>query len=238
MNHWRQHKAIIITIIGAVFIILVLWWIRKIVNKNQGLVMAIVTTVLVVTTIYYSWLNKRLLEITDLPKIILDIRPWRRYEQQHMFVIENIGTGIAFDIQLKVLGNQPFMLNPNLSLMDTPCAKISSMPPKQDYKTLIESEEWGPEKRKTLYKIEVSYTNSQGKKFSDEFNLSIDASRYHLQDDLVAEFLREIAIHTKEIANQSPDTQTTDGSTPSVQDQIEKQRREKEKIKSSSSPST
>ncbi len=68
-----------------------------------------------------------------------------------------------------------------------------------------------------------SYKNSRDKKCSKEFSLSIDAIHYYLQGDLVAERLREIAVHAKEIANQSSSTNTTD-SFPTFDDQIKQER--------------
>ena len=212
-----------------VVVILVFYWQRDFVNKNEGLVMASVTTILVGTTIYYSLLNKRLLDATDLPKIILDIRPWNTKKQQYVFVIENVGTGIASDIKLEMLSNQPLMLNSELDLI-VACAEIKPIPPKQDYKLLIETEEWEPKERKASFDIEVSYTNSQRTKLPPEkFSLSIEASHHYLQGDLVAEHLGEIADHIKEIAdpsserkeiaNQSPDPENKGGSAPTPEDQ-------------------
>ena len=212
-----------------VVVILVFYWQRDFVNKNEGLVMASVTTILVGTTIYYSLLNKRLLDATDLPKIILDIRPWNTKKQQYVFVIENVGTGIASDIKLEMLSNQPLMLNSELDLI-VACAEIKPIPPKQDYKLLIETEEWEPKERKASFDIEVSYTNSQRTKLPPEkFSLSIEASHHYLQGDLVAERLGEIADHIKEIAdpsserkeiaNQSPDPENKGGSAPTPEDQ-------------------
>ena len=113
-------------------------------------------TALVLTTMYYSLLNKRLyllnerlLAATDLPKVILDIRPWNTGKKQYVFVIENVGTGIALDIEIKMLSDTPLMLNSKLSLEDA-CAKINLMPPKQNYKLLIEAEDWDDEKNKRL----------------------------------------------------------------------------------------
>ncbi len=201
-----------------VVVILVFYWQRDFVNKNEGLVMASVTTILVGTTIYYSLLNKRLLDATDSPKIILDIRPWNTKKQQYVFVIANVGTGIAFDIKLEMLSNQPLMLNPDLSLGEV-CAEIKPIPPKQDYKILIEAEKWESEKRKTSFDIGVSYTNSQRTKLPPEnFSLSIEASHHYLQGDLVAERLGEIADHTKEIANQSPEPTEIANQSPDPED--------------------
>ena len=167
-------------------------------------------------------LNERGLDATDLPKVILDIRPWNTDKKQYVFVIENVGTGIALDIEIKMLSDIPLMLNSKLSLEDA-CAKINLMPTKQNYKLLIEAENWDDEKSKTSYRIKVSYKNSRDKKCSKEFSLSIDAIHYYLQGDLVAERLREIAVHAKEIANQSSSTNTTD-SFPTFDDQIKQER--------------
>ena len=199
---WSQYGGRII-LGGTVVIIIVLIIADKTEKVNQGLAMVIVTTILVATTMYYSLLNQRLLDATDSPKVILDIRPWNTDKEQYVFVIENVGTGIAFDIKIEMLRGQPLMLNSELSLEEV-CAKINPIPPKQNYKLSIEAENWEPEKRKTSYDIKVSYKNSRDKKCSKEFSLSIDAIHYYLQGDLVAERLGEIADHTKEIANQSP----------------------------------
>ena len=224
MNFWRQQKDIIYFVVVGVVIIGILVCIRGVVNNNEGLVIVIVTTALVLTTMYYSLLNKRLyllnerlLAATDLPKVILDIRPWNTGKKQYVFVIENVGTGIALDIEIKMLSDTPLMLNSKLSLEDA-CAKINLMPPKQNYKLLIEGQDWDDEKNKRSYRIKVSYKNSRDKKCSKEFSLSIDAIHYYLQGDLVAERLREIAVHAKEIANQSSSTNTT---TPDEQEEQE-----------------
>ena len=225
MNFWRQQKDIIYFVVVGVVIIGLLVCIRGVVNNNEGLVIVIVTTALVLTTMYYSLLNKRLyllnerlLAATDLPKVILDIRPWNTGKKQYVFVIENVGTGIALDIEIKMLSDTPLMLNSKLSLEDA-CAKINLMPPKQNYKLLIEAQDWDDEKNKRSYRIKVSYKNSRDKKCSKEFSLSIDAIHYYLQGDLVAERLREIAVHAKEIANQSSSTNTT---TPDEQEEQER----------------
>ncbi len=96
----------------------------------------------------------------DSPKVILAIRPWNTGKKQYVFVIENVGTGIASDIKLKMLDNHPLMLNSELDLM-TACAEIKPIPPKQDYKLPIEVEGWTHQERITPFDIEVSYTNSQ-----------------------------------------------------------------------------
>ena len=250
MNFWRQQKDIIYFVIVGVVIIGLLVGIRGVVNNNEGLVMVIVTTVLVLTTMYYSLLNKRLyllnerlLAATDLPKVILDIRPWKTDKEQYVFVIENVGTGIAFDIKIEMLSGQPLMLNSELSLEDV-CNKINPIPPKQNYKLSIEAENWEPEKRKTSYDIRVSYTNSQDKESSQIFSLSIDASRHYLQGDLVAERLGEIADHTQAIANQfsepraithqSLDPEDTGGGAPTSEDQEKNDDLNREKMRKQS----
>ena len=190
---------------------------------SQGLAMVIVTTILVATTMYYSLLNQRLLDATDSPKVILDIRPWNTDKEQYVFIIENVGTGIASDIKLEMLSNQPLMLNSKLSLADA-CAKINPIPPNQNYKLLIETETWEPKDRKTSFDIEVSYTNSQRTKLPPaKFSLSIEASQHYLQGDLAAEFLRKIADNTEKTTNQSSNTNTTD-SLPTFDEQIKKER--------------
>ena len=230
---WSQYGGWII-LVGTVAVIIALIVADIVGVLKQGLAMTIVTTILVATTMYYSLLNRRLLEnnqlllaATDSPKVILAIRPWNKDKKQYVFVIENVGTGIAFDIKLKMLSNPILMLDLELNLK-TACAEIKPIPPKQDYKLLIEAEWWTPQQRETSFDIEVSYTNSQRTKLSSEkFSLSIEASRYYLQDDLVAERLGEIVDHIKEIANQSSSTNTTDSFSTSDA-QIEQERREKE----------
>lgn len=231
MNFWRQHKDIICFIAVGVVIIGLLVCIRGVVNNNEGLVIVIVTTALVLTTMYYSLLNKRLLAATDSPKVVLAIRPWNIGKKQYVFVIKNVGTGIASDIKLKMLSHPTLMLNLELDLRAA-CAEIKPIPPKQDYKLLIETEWWTPQQRETSFDIEVSYTNSQRTKLpSEKFSLSIEASRYYLQGDLVAERLGEIADHIKEIGNQSSSTNTTDGfPTLDEQDEQEWIEQERERI--------
>ena len=230
---WSQYGGWII-LVGTVAVIIALIVADIVGVLKQGLAMTIVTTILVATTMYYSLLNRRLLEnnqlllaATDSPKVILAIRPWNKDKKQYVFVIENVGTGIAFDIKLKMLSNPILMLDLELNLK-TACAEIKPIPPKQDYKLLIEAEWWTPQQRETSFDIEVSYTNSQRTKLpSEKFSLSIEASRYYLQGDLVAERLGEIVDHIKEIANQSSSTNTTDSFSTSDA-QIEQERREKE----------
>ena len=228
MKKWSQYGGWII-LGGTVVIIILLIIADKTESISQGLAMIIVTTILVATTMYYSLLNQRLLAATDSPKVILAIRSWNTGKKQYVFVIENVGTGIASDIKLKMLGNPPLMLNLELDLMAA-CAEIKPIPPKQDYKLLIETETWDPKDRKTSFDIEVSYTNSQRTKLPPEkFSLSIEASHHYLQGDLVAERLGEIADHIKEIAdpsserkeidNQSPDPENKGGSAPTPEDQ-------------------
>ena len=230
---WSQYGGWII-LVGTVAVIIALIVADIVGVLKQGLAMTIVTTILVATTMYYSLLNRRLLEnnqlllaATDSPKVILAIRPWNKDKKQYVFVIENVGTGIASDIKLEMLSNQPLMLNSELDLI-VACAEIKPIPPKQDYKLLIETEEWEPKERKASFDIEVSYTNSQRTKLPPEkFSLSIEASHHYLQGDLVAERLGEIVDHIKEIANQSSSTNTTDSFSTSDA-QIEQERREKE----------
>ena len=243
MNFWRQQKDIIAFVIVGVVIIGLLVLKRGVVNNNEGLVMVIVTTVLVLTTMYYSLLNQLLLAATDSPKVILAIRPWNTGKKQYVFVMENVGTGIAFDTKLKVLGQNAFMLNETSDLMNT-CTEIKVIPPKQDYKLLIETEGWTAQQRKMSFDIKVSYTNSQGRKLPPEqFSLSIEASHYYLQGDLVAERLGEIVDHIETIANQSSapkDTKDTSNqslnpdnaksNTPTIDDQIEKENLEKKEL--------
>ena len=232
---WSRYGGSIILVV-TVAIIIVFVYAGETLKPYQGLAMVIVTTILVATTMYYSLLNWRLLEnnqlllaATDSPKVILAIRPWNTGKKQYVFVIENVGTGIASDIKLEMLSNQPLMLNSELDLM-VACAEIKPIPPKQDYKLLIEAEKWEPKERKTSFDIEVSYTNSQRTKLPPEkFSLSIEASHHYLQGDLVAEHLGEIADHIKEIAdpsserkeiaNQSPDPENKGGSAPTPEDQ-------------------
>ena len=230
---WSQYGGWII-LVGTVAVIIALIVADIVGVLKQGLAMTIVTTILVATTMYYSLLNRRLLEnnqlllaATDSPKVTLAIRPWNKDKKQYVFVIENVGTGIAFDIKLKMLSNPILMLDLELNLK-TACAEIKPIPPKQDYKLLIETGWWIPQDRETSFDIEVSYTNSQRTKLpSENFSLSIEASRYYLQGDLVAERLGEIVDHIKEIANQSSSTNTTDSFSTSDA-QIEQERREKE----------
>ena len=213
---WSRYGGSIILVV-TVAIIIVFVYAGETLMPYQGLAMVIVTTILVATTMYYSLLNQRLLDATDSPKVILDIRPWNTDKEQYVFVIENVGTGIAFDIKIEMLRGQPLMLNSELSLEEA-CAKINPIPPKQNYKLSIEAENWEPEKRKTSYDIKVSYKNSRDKKCSKEFSLSIDAIHYYLQGDLVAERLGEIADHTKEIANQSPEPTEIANQSPDPED--------------------
>ena len=213
---WSQYGGRII-LGGTVVIIIVLIIADNTEKVSQGLAMVIVTAVLASITMYYALLNQRLLDATNSPKVILDIRPWNTDKEQNVFVIENIGTGIALDIKIEMLSGQPLMLNSELSLEDV-CNKINPIPPKQNYKLLIEAKNWGPEKRKTSYDIKVSYKDSRNNRCSKEFNLSIDAIHYYLQGDLVAERLGEIADHTKAITNQSPEPKESANQSPDPQD--------------------
>ena len=79
INLFKRHKSMIVLIVGLFGIIGGLWWQRELVKQHDGLVMAIVTTILIATTMYYSWLNKCLLETTDMPRIVVYIRPYIKY---------------------------------------------------------------------------------------------------------------------------------------------------------------
>ena len=228
MINWRKrHKSIIVLIVGLIIIIGVLCLGHKLVKQHDGLVMAIVTTILIATTMYYSWLNKCLLETTDMPKVVVYIRPYKKYAEQHVLIIENLGTGPAFNIRFKEV-DPSFMLQKDseLYLVGIPCIKegIDYMSPKQDYKTFIDSTELTEDQRNRSYKIEIDYTNSQGKKFTGSFNLNIGMTLHYFHEYPVVEHLEEIAIHTKQIAShtekfadQPLNTQKTSITDPNLQ---------------------
>ena len=230
INWCKRHKSIIVLIAGLIIIILGLCWKHELVKQNDGLVMAIVTTILIATTMYYSWLNRCLLETTDMPKVVVYIRPWKKYAEQHVLIIENLGTGTAFNIRFdKVDTSFILQKNPELYLADIPCIKegIDYMPPKQDYKTFIESTGLTDGQRNRSYEIKVDYTNSQGKKFTDSFNLNIGVNLHYFHEYPVVEHLEEIAIHakqiashTKQIANQPSNTQSTSRADLNLQSQL------------------
>ena len=204
INWCKRHKSIIILIAGLIIIIGVLCLGHKLVKQHEGLVMAIVTTILIATTMYYSWLNKCLLETTDMPKVVVYIRPYKKYAEQHVLIIENLGTGTAFNIRFHEVDTS-FILqkDPDLYLADIPCIAegVDYMPPKQDYKTFIDSTKLTDGQRDRSYKIKVDYTNSQGKKFTDSFNLNIGVTLHYFHEYPGVEHLGEIAIHTKQIAS-------------------------------------
>ena len=69
MKNWcKRHKSIIVLIVGLIIIIGVLCLGHKLVKQHDGLVMAIVTTILIATTMYYSWLNKCKVDPLSRPK--------------------------------------------------------------------------------------------------------------------------------------------------------------------------
>lgn len=190
---------------------------------NQELAMVIVTTILAAITMYYALLNKRLLElnqrvleVTTNPKVVVYIRPWQQYVQQDVLVIENIGNGIAFDIHFEMLDEKLFQLRSDLYFTDLPCVAkgIKSMSPKQHYKTLIESTELSEEQRRSDYKIEVNYANSQGRQLSDTFTLNINENLHYLYENPLAEHLKKVAENTDKIASQSPNARNQPDRSP------------------------
>ena len=204
INLFKRHKSMIVLIVGLFIIIGGLWWQRELVKQHDGLVMAIVTTILIATTMYYSWLNKCLLETTDMPRIVVYIRPYIKYAAQHVLIIENLGTGTAFNIEFNEV-DPSFMLQKGseLYLADLPCIKqgIDYMPPKQDYKAFIDSTGLTDAQRNKSYKIKVDYTNSQGKKFTGSFDLNIGVTLHYFHEHPVVEHLEDIAIYAKQIAS-------------------------------------
>ena len=162
-----------------------------------------------------------------MPKVVVYIRPYNKYAEQHVLIIENLGTGTAFNIRFSEVDTS-FILkrDPDLYLADIPCIKegIDYMPPKQDYKTFIDSTRLTDGQRDRFYKIKVDYTNSRHKKFTDSFDLNIGVTLHYFHEYPVVEHLGEIAIHTKQIAshtekfaNPPSNTQGTSRTDPNLQ---------------------
>ena len=123
---------------------------------------------------------------------------------QHVLIIENLGTGTAFNIEFNDV-DPSFMLQKDseLYLADLPCIKqgIDYMPPKQDYKAFINSTGLTDAQRNKSYKIKVDYTNSQGKKFTGSFDLNIGVTLHYFHEPPVVEHLEDIAICARQIAS-------------------------------------
>lgn len=118
INLFKRHKFMIVLIVGLFIIIGGFWWQRELVKQYDGLVMAIVTTILIATTMYYSWLTKEIVETYNTPNIKITIEPhlyaivestesladsWYKPKLEGNFytiAIENIGTGAAKEVKI------------------------------------------------------------------------------------------------------------------------------------------
>ena len=148
INLFKRHKIMIVLIVGLFIIIGGLWWQRELVKQYDGLVMAIVTTILIATTMYYSWLTKEIMETYNTPNIKITIEPflyaitaestdtWNKGKLEgnlHTIAIENIGTGAAKEIKIT---KDPF---PGLKFNEA--FQKSTIYPKQRYELIMSKED-------------------------------------------------------------------------------------------------
>ena len=70
-------------------------------NANSGVIIAIAAVVLVGIIGYYTYLTWRLLKANNTPEIAISLRPHEAHIHCVMLCIENIGTGVARNVQFQ-----------------------------------------------------------------------------------------------------------------------------------------
>ena len=183
INLFKRHKIMIVLIVGLFIIIGGLWWQRELVKQYDGLVMAIVTTILIATTMYYSWLTKEIMETYNTPNIKITIEPfpyahitaestdtWNKGKLEgnlHTIAIENIGTGAAKEIKIT---KDPF---PGLKLNEA--FQNSTIYPKQRYELIMSKEDIEKKAINGFIEYKISYKSPTNKEIKGSFKISITA---------------------------------------------------------------
>ena len=181
INLFKRHKSMIVLSVGLFIIIGGLWWQRELIKQHDVLVMAIVTTILIATTMYYSWLTKKIMETYSTPNIKITIEPnqyahittestdiWNKGKLEvnlYTIAIENIGTGAAKEIKIK---KDPF---PNLKLNEV--LQKSKIYPKQRYELITSKATIEKKAINGFIEYEISYKSSTDKEIKDSFKISI-----------------------------------------------------------------
>lgn len=181
INLFKRHKSMIVLIVGLFIIIGGLWWQRELVKQHDGLVMAIVTTILIATTMYYSWLTKKIMETYNTPNIKITIEPhkiaqvatesidmWKTGKLEVnlcTIAIENTGTGAAKEVKIK---KDPF---PDLKFNEV--FQKSKIYPKQRYELIVSKATIEKNAINGFIEYEISYKSSTDKEIKDSFKISI-----------------------------------------------------------------
>ena len=183
INLFKRHKSMIVLSVGLFIIIGGLWWQRELIKQHDVLVMAIVTTILIATTMYYSWLTKEIMETYNTPNIKITIEPhqyahittestdiWNKGKLEanlYTIAIENIGTGAAKEIKIT---KDPF-----------PCLKLnevlqkSTIYPKQRYELIMIKEDIEKKAINGFIEYKISYKSLTNKERKGSFKISITA---------------------------------------------------------------
>lgn len=81
-------------------------------NDHNGLVTAIATVLLALTTIYYAYVTRGLLKenvllrrASDQPQMVAFVTPHNEIGSIVDMIVQNVGTGPAYDVSIELIGN-------------------------------------------------------------------------------------------------------------------------------------
>jgi hypothetical protein len=156
----------------------------EIINQNSGLMTLLFSGVVAVSTFFYAILTWKLVsetrktrEAQTEPKI--EVRIWPREEYINFFdlIIENIGSGPAYDIHFKLEGDFEYMKGKYISELAPLKNGIKYLGPRQKIQwfltNMVEDSEI---KLNTSFTVNMIYKNAVGRKYEERF--PIDFSHF------------------------------------------------------------
>ena len=147
-------------------------------NKNNGAIIAILTTILVLITGAYALLTRSLVNETQKmreaqtePKITAIIESDERYINWINLIIQNIGLGLAYNVEFKVV---PDFEEPERDFKVSKIGFIKNglryLAPDQKLKTfLTNTGDDFKQKCSKSFTIKISYQDAVGKKYNEDY---------------------------------------------------------------------
>lgn len=158
--------------------------ILKLLNQNIGVLTVIFSAVVTIATVVYAILTwklvsetKKMREAQTEPKVFVMIQPREEWINWIDLVIQNIGSGPAYNMKFEIDPDFEYLKGKFLSELGFIKNGSNHLAPNQKLQTFLTNmAENSDEKTKKSFKITVTYQNSVGKPYEDSY--LIDFSQF------------------------------------------------------------
>jgi len=150
-------------------------------NQNSGAFAVIFSGAVAIAAIVYAYLTSKLTSETKKmrkaqtePKVAVTIQPEERYINFIDMIIQNIGSGLAYDIKLRINPDFEYDTGKFLSQLGIMKKGLNCLLPHQKYEFFLTSMTEDTEKKlKTSFEINVTYKNGLRKPYEDTYPIDL-----------------------------------------------------------------